>query len=599
MDKLFRVEVITKTPNPQQVIYAALRQDYAEGFIFDEIDNFPDEEECGHRCVKLLLAGNRGHFGPLEHPQITLNCGSFPHSTMQQLRTHRVGVSFDVQCLSGSSVITFVDINGSSNPKLKKTIAELYDLWHNGESAVRQRKIKGRNGEPPGKYRRDCKKRIRNMRVRSLDEASNTFTTNHIEDIVYNGLNPVYKVTLEDGKVLECTQNHQIYTPYGWRILAQLSVGSEVMVNGHPLKDADTTYQNKQWLQERFDKGLRPKHLAAIAGCSTEAIKKWAYFHGLTWQKAKWNKGATYTLNLSDAERQKRGIRAKRITKERFVAGLVPKGENHPSWKNLPVEKRAYNWLKYNREQILDMYGRKCCECGATEKLHCHHKQPVTTYPELAFDFDNFEILCASCHNRHHKMGGNNPLCSHPAKIVAIEYKGVEATYDLVMKAPHHNFVANGVVVHNSFRYTGRRIYEAGKVFKESGNLEKIEETFYLRPIGEYMDRDGGRYEYDEDWRNEDLIFAGNAAVKYFTDVSLGKSEEHARGLIPFDVRQHWVLSANTRSLMHLLTIRGKKDAQLEVQQLCELVLPHFEAWMPEIYQWFMDNQWLKGRLAP
>jgi thymidylate synthase (FAD) len=30
MDR-FRVEVIAKTPNPQQVIYAAMHQDYSEG----------------------------------------------------------------------------------------------------------------------------------------------------------------------------------------------------------------------------------------------------------------------------------------------------------------------------------------------------------------------------------------------------------------------------------------------------------------------------------------------------------------------------------------------------------------------------------------
>ena len=35
----------------------------------------------------------------LEHAQIVLNMGWFPHSVMQQARTHRVGVSFDVQSM--------------------------------------------------------------------------------------------------------------------------------------------------------------------------------------------------------------------------------------------------------------------------------------------------------------------------------------------------------------------------------------------------------------------------------------------------------------------------------------------------------------------
>ncbi|BAY80734.1 thymidylate synthase complementing protein ThyX [Calothrix parasitica NIES-267] len=93
----FRVEVITKTPNPQQVIYAAMHQDYTDKFVYDERDEFPSESQCGEIIVKRLLAGERGHYGPLEHPQIVFNCGYFPHSVMQQARTHRISVSFDVQ----------------------------------------------------------------------------------------------------------------------------------------------------------------------------------------------------------------------------------------------------------------------------------------------------------------------------------------------------------------------------------------------------------------------------------------------------------------------------------------------------------------------
>ena len=95
----FTVEVISQTPNPQQTIYAAMHQDYAEGFVWNDRQNWPSEEKCGDLIIRNLLRGGRGHYGPLEHPQIILNCGWFPHSTMQHVRTHRVGVSFDVVSL--------------------------------------------------------------------------------------------------------------------------------------------------------------------------------------------------------------------------------------------------------------------------------------------------------------------------------------------------------------------------------------------------------------------------------------------------------------------------------------------------------------------
>ena len=98
MDR-FRVDLISATPNPQQCVYAAMHQDYSEDFVAGDRENWPDETRAGEICIKRLVAGDRGHFGPFEHAQIMLNVGWFPHSVMQQARTHRVGVSFDVQSM--------------------------------------------------------------------------------------------------------------------------------------------------------------------------------------------------------------------------------------------------------------------------------------------------------------------------------------------------------------------------------------------------------------------------------------------------------------------------------------------------------------------
>ena len=99
MDPRFRVDLIAATPNPQQCVYVGMHQDYSEGFVAADREQWPDETKAGEICVKRLLAGERGHFGPMEHAQIVLNVGWFPHSVMQQARTHRVGVSFDVQSM--------------------------------------------------------------------------------------------------------------------------------------------------------------------------------------------------------------------------------------------------------------------------------------------------------------------------------------------------------------------------------------------------------------------------------------------------------------------------------------------------------------------
>lgn len=90
-----RIKVLASTPNPQQTCWLAMHQCYAEHSVIDA--KAPSEDESGRLLIKHLLAGNRGHYGPLEHPSITFGVAGFPHSTIVQARTHRVGTTFDVQ----------------------------------------------------------------------------------------------------------------------------------------------------------------------------------------------------------------------------------------------------------------------------------------------------------------------------------------------------------------------------------------------------------------------------------------------------------------------------------------------------------------------
>ncbi|MDA0266198.1 MAG: FAD-dependent thymidylate synthase [Cyanobacteria bacterium] len=144
-----------------------------------------------------------------------------------------------------------------------------------------------------------------------------------------------------------------------------------------------------------------------------------------------------------------------------------------------------------------------------------------------------------------------------------------------------------------SFRYTGSRILDV------ASGKQAVEEVFYLRPLGFYSDRQGKKYEYTAEQRQQDLDWCLAASHRYQTRIDQGFSEEHARGLIPFDIRQHWVMSANVRSLMHLLDLRWKADAQLEAQKMCEVIWPHFQAWVPAIATWYEENRLKKARLAP
>jgi thymidylate synthase (FAD) len=624
MDR-FTVEVLAQTPSPQQVIYAAMHQDYAEGFVWDDRDRFPSEEKCGDLIVKNLLAGNRGHYGPLEHPQIVLNCGWFPHSTMQQIRTHRVGISFDVQCLAGDTEVTFVHASGSLR-KIK--ISKLHDLWANGEAAVRDRKIQGRNGEPPGQYRRDCKTRLRKMSLRVLNEATGMFELGHIQEVFDQGVQPVYRLTLEDGRTLDCTENHRLLTTQGWQTTQEalgliLDADRQVLSHRHDCQVltngvmvGEGLYRDKAWLQQQLSAGLTAREMSRQADCSIEAIKKWVYFHGLKLNRAKsgtpnpWNRGLrkAYHFDLTPEQRQQWRERSRQSTR---------RGPDSNFWKGGTTQEREEigAWTRTIAPQVHEKFDYICQQCGVQGgTLHAHHLLPVYSHPQEAYDFENLITVCKPCHQHIHSQGlelefarnfvpiqslaakptaRGRKLKAHPLKVVQVRYLGLQRTYDLEVAGEWHNFVANGFVVHNSFRYTGQRILDV-----VTGKRE-IDEVFYLRPVGAYTDRQGKRYDYTSEQRQEDLDWCLEACQRYQLRINQGFSEEHARGLIPFDVRQHWVMSANVRSLMHLLDLRWKGDAQLEAQKLCEVIFPHFQAWVPAIATWYEANRKKKARLSP
>lgn len=144
-----------------------------------------------------------------------------------------------------------------------------------------------------------------------------------------------------------------------------------------------------------------------------------------------------------------------------------------------------------------------------------------------------------------------------------------------------------------SGRYTGQRIIDV------CTGARDVEEVFYLRPVGRYRDRQGHTYDYTEDQRRVDRIICIDSAARYKIAIDRGFAEEHARGIVPFDIRQHFVVSFSLRALLHFLDLRAKRDAQHEITQLCDLMWPHLQSWAPAIADWYAQTRLHKARLAP
>jgi thymidylate synthase (FAD) len=141
--------------------------------------------------------------------------------------------------------------------------------------------------------------------------------------------------------------------------------------------------------------------------------------------------------------------------------------------------------------------------------------------------------------------------------------------------------------------------YTSQAVLQVIGEERPIEEVFYFRPFGDYSDRQGKKYSYSIEDRVNDVRETWKACLRYKEAIDSGRSEEHARELLPQNIRQHFVVSFNARSLMHFLDLRSKADAQAEIITLSYMLFDRFKEWMPEIATFYEQKRLSKARLAP
>lgn len=157
-----------------------------------------------------------------------------------------------------------------------------------------------------------------------------------------------------------------------------------------------------------------------------------------------------------------------------------------------------------------------------------------------------------------------------------------------------------------SQRYTGERIYKLGATLHNlympqpvNSNNNLVEKYFYFRPVGIYNSRHGRKLNYTESSRNKDISNIKLAIIHYHNNINEDYPEEYAREMLLQNIRQHFVVTFNARSLLHFCDLRTTKDAQLEIRDLAYRLFGHFKEWMPEVAEVYEKKRLGKNLLAP
>lgn len=163
--------------------------------------------------------------------------------------------------------------------------------------------------------------------------------------------------------------------------------------------------------------------------------------------------------------------------------------------------------------------------------------------------------------------------------------------HDTMQQLTRHRLLSFSV---QSFRYTSEQFLQY-----KAGDQEELHKLVYIREPGLYVGRGGNSYYYTAEDATRDEKAAQFSILAYQQAVDRGAAPEHARGLLPFNVRQNLVAGGNLRAWLHVLDLRLKADAQPEIQQLSNAVLGKLQAWCPQIIEWYIANRASKALLAP
>jgi thymidylate synthase (FAD) len=583
------------------------------------------------------------HGTPFEHNSFRFHIRC-PIFVAREWMRHRVG------CLTGDTVVTFVNIEGHTGPHLRKTIDELWSMWSQGERnghaltaeqrrdvdelAAAGRSIRsiaqeldvGRRGVASclrgGNAHRDGRWRVQRMRLRVLNEATNEFEIGHIADIVDKGVQPAYRLTLGDGRKLTLTENHQLLTSEGWMTMAKavglVGQGPDAVMTRECalMTNGVAAHKDRTWLKARRDAGKSVREIAEEAGCSYHTIRKWLARFDLRFTREEqyrsrrpWNKGLRgYATGMVVSEQHRAAIRQARS------------GHRSNFWRGGVAPRRASTarWTREQAPRVHQRFHHTCQMCGRRGgRLHAHHAVPVWLDPTRERDAENLISLCPPCHGAVHrtreaelaaiesfssKLHSAAPLADLPSRrgwkltahsvaVAKIDFVGMRQTYDLCVEGPHHNFVANGIVVHNSFNEFSMR-------------YAKASDDFYVPELDDVRTQVGkpGAYTFEPvepelaEQAREELRAVYDAAFEtYERLVDLGVARELARCVMPVGAYTEFYWTINARSLMNFVSLRAAETAQREIRRYAEAVEQFFAEKMPVTHAAFVAN----NRVAP
>jgi thymidylate synthase (FAD) len=440
--------------------------------------------------------------------------------------------------------------------------------------------------------------------------------------VIDSGMKQVFRVVTESGRSIEMTAEHRVYTDAGWQRLGELAridgTSVDLPEDAFIMANGVVAHHDREWLAQQRAQGASVQEMADAAGVSYHTIRKWLRVHDLQFSSdersfkeghSPWNAGAPgYTHKPHRISTEGRA----RLREARS-------GDRSNFWRGGTSTERARigAWTRERAPQVHARYDYTCQGCGQRGgRLHAHHVLPVWFAPEQARDLDNLMTVCERCHReiqqseteefgfaqavagvelppiaqRPHAAGRR--LVAHADRVISVTYLGVKQTYDLSVDGPWHNFVANGLVVHNSFN-------------EQSARYSQVPDHYYVPERDHLRQQVGkpGSYSFEpitDDSAADEAIALLETTQReafdaYHRMLELGLAKELARTVLPVGMFSRMKWTVNLRALFNFLSLRNDEHAQREIRDYAVAVEQLAKSVVPVAFDVFEEN----GRVCP
>jgi len=549
-------EILSKTEDVLGAIALAARTCYQS--------QDKQSEKSDKFLIKALL--DRGHTAMIEFADMTVRfnniCRGFSHEAVR----HRL-CSFGQECLTG-------DTNIKTGSKTI-TIEELYNR---------------QNGT--------CYDKTHNktLTIKSINKKGEIIF-NKMIDVFSKGEQLVYEITTELGYKIKSTLNHRFVNKNkDFSELKNFQVGDAIYVNGTPSlikvtkEEMERLYNDVELspieIAEELDVGYRNViHTLKTMGIfvprkndknkekynknhTKESYMKIRKTIGKQYKEGRkvWNKGLTEN-DHPGVKRQANNLRKNHHNNE--------SGEKNSSWKGDFTES-----ISTRRSRFSNYEKEKCELCGDKINLENHHKDENPKN----WKKHNKETLCTSCHKLKH-FGWHVGKKMVKDKIISIKKIGIRKVFDIEMKKPFNNFIANGFIVHNSTRYVDESDFltvvppHHSKWFNGTETQSNHKVTLEL-PKSKF---DSHARTFDVDLK--EWFELNEQMYKGLRTNPEGKMKpEDARQVLPIAIKTQLVVKANMTEWRHIFKMRCDKYAHWEIRGVMLNLLTEVKKRVPLIF---------------